>query len=262
EKPAPIEETNPDVPAELRRLIRRCLAKAPDQRLQSMKDLAIELNEIADEYEQLSASATSHGSGSKSSAPALAGLAKKPRSLQTGLAAAVVVALAAVAFGIYSWVRRPASAPASASFQSMKLTRFTTTGNVQQAAISADGKYLANVVKEKGKYSLWVKQVATGSDVQIVKPLDNPFRGVSFSRDGNYVYYVNQETGGPGYSVLFQVPVLGGTSRKLLFDVDTTVTFSPDGRQLAFMRGYPADLTGALMVANADGTGEKKLLVL
>src|SRR5262245_8577862 len=46
DKPAPIEEKNPSCPAELRRLIRRCLAKSPEQRVQSMKDLAIELREI------------------------------------------------------------------------------------------------------------------------------------------------------------------------------------------------------------------------
>src|SRR3990172_5372775 len=54
EKPAPLEELNPQVPAELRRIIRRCLAKNPDERLQSMKDLALQLPEIAEEYKTLS----------------------------------------------------------------------------------------------------------------------------------------------------------------------------------------------------------------
>ncbi|HMC82856.1 MAG TPA: hypothetical protein VKL61_06450, partial [Candidatus Polarisedimenticolia bacterium] len=96
---------------------------------------------------------------------------------------------------------------------------------------------------------------------QIVAPLQNPFRGVSFSPDGNYVYYVNQETGGPGYSILYQIPVLGGSARKLIFDIDTAVTFSPDGKKLSFVRGYPQLGEEVLMVANADGTGEKKLAV-
>ena len=43
EKPVPVEEWNDKAPAELRRLIRRCLAKSPDQRVQSVKDLALEL---------------------------------------------------------------------------------------------------------------------------------------------------------------------------------------------------------------------------
>ncbi|MBI3450231.1 MAG: serine/threonine protein kinase [Acidobacteria bacterium] len=55
EKPAPVEDLNPAAPAEVRRLIRRCLAKSADQRLQSMKDLAIELREIVEEYDALSA---------------------------------------------------------------------------------------------------------------------------------------------------------------------------------------------------------------
>jgi serine/threonine protein kinase len=59
DKPVPIEERNKEVPAELRRVIRRCLAKNPDQRFQSAKDLAIELREIVDEYDALSASASS-----------------------------------------------------------------------------------------------------------------------------------------------------------------------------------------------------------
>src|SRR5262245_4698243 len=56
DRPTPVEEIAPQVPADVRRIIRRCLAKSPDQRFQSMKDLAIELREVYDEYESLSTS--------------------------------------------------------------------------------------------------------------------------------------------------------------------------------------------------------------
>jgi len=59
EKPVPGEELNDKVPAELRRVIRRCLAKSPEQRVQSIKDLAIELREIVEEFDTLSATTSS-----------------------------------------------------------------------------------------------------------------------------------------------------------------------------------------------------------
>jgi serine/threonine protein kinase len=68
EKPPPVESLNPDVPGEVRRLIRRCLAKTPDQRFQSMKDLAIELREMVEEWETLSPS-TPSGSTAGSGPP-------------------------------------------------------------------------------------------------------------------------------------------------------------------------------------------------
>jgi len=262
DKPTPIEELKPEVPSELRRLIRRCMAKAPDQRLQSMKDLSIELSEIAEEFDELSASATSHGSGSGTSAPALSPTVSGSRGLRLAIAAVAILGFAGIGFSIYSWLRgRSTGAATPQSFQSMKMTRLTNSGKVESGAIAPDGKYLASVVKDKGGYSLWVKQVVTGSDVQVARPLPTPFRGLTFSPDGNYLYYVNQETAGPGYSILYQIPVLGGTARKLLFDIDTAVTFSPDGKQLAFMRGYPQEKQAALMVAGADGSGERKLVV-
>ena len=259
DKPAPIEERNPEVPAELRRLIRRCMAKSPDQRLQSMKDLAIELGEIAEEFDELSASATSHGSGSASSAGAVAPVATGA-GVRWPLIAVGLLGLVGIGFGVYSWMRGHAAAGAApSSFQSMQLTRLTTSGKVPLGALSPDGKYLANVVKDTKGYSLWVRQVATGSDVQVAQSVSTPFRGITFSPDGNYLYYVNQEHDGPGYSTLYQIPVLGGTARKILFDIDTAVSFSPDGKRIAFMRGYPNDKVNVLMVADADGKNERKL---
>ncbi|HXI04343.1 MAG TPA: hypothetical protein VNI57_14320, partial [Candidatus Saccharimonadales bacterium] len=152
----------------------------------------------------------------------------------------------------------PAEAPAD-SFESMKIATLTSSGRVRQAAISPDGNYLAHAVEENGRYALLVKQIATGSDIRIVEGLENPVRGVTFSPDGNYVDYVNQETGGPGYSTLFQAPTLGGSPRKILFDIDAAVAISPDGKQIAFPRGYPAENASALMVASADGSGERRL---
>ena len=43
---APISELNPSAPADLQRVVRRCLAKDPDERYQTIKDVAIELKEV------------------------------------------------------------------------------------------------------------------------------------------------------------------------------------------------------------------------
>jgi Tol biopolymer transport system component len=98
--------------------------------------------------------------------------------------------------------------------------------------------------------------------VQILAPQDEPVGGLAFSPDENYVYYTKQEEEGPGYSVLFQVPSLGGPVRKLIFDIDSAVTFSPDGSRIAFTRGYPQKGESALMMASVDGSGEHPLAIL
>ena len=76
--------------------------------------------------------------------------------------------------------------------------------------------------------SLWVRQVNTSSNVEIVPSSNVLYLGMTFSRDGDYVYYVSREMGQP-IGVLYQVPVLGGAPRRLIDDVDTSVTVSPDG---------------------------------
>jgi eukaryotic-like serine/threonine-protein kinase len=259
DKPVPVDEINPAVPAELRRMIRRCLAKDPERRYQSMKDLSIELSEIVDEFDELSASASS-----RSISGSISGETLPPplrRRLWLSFGAMALLALAAVAFAMYQWRQGQPNAATSAAFASMKLTRLTSTGNLIDATISPDGRYIAQVLRdEAGKWSISVRQVATTSDVQIVAPSATPVRYPTFSPDGNYVLYIHRETeSGSGYASLFQVPTLGGQPRKIIFDVDTAVTFSPDGTQLAFGRGHPDTSENALVVASADGGGERVL---
>jgi Tol biopolymer transport system component len=255
EKPVPVEELNDKVPAELRRLVKRCLAKSPDQRVQSIKDLAIELREIAEEYDSLSASAssTTHTSGTA--------VAPKPRALSKAVIAAVaLLGVGVIALGWWGLRRGPAgsSAPRPA-FQSMRMSTQTSRGDVFEAALSPDGRYLAYLAGVAGRASLRVRQVATGSDVEVLPTQDTLLEGPAFSPDGNYVFYLARKPDNPNYRALFEVASLGGTPRERVFDVDSRASFSPDGKRIAFWRRINPEKQSRLVTLELESSKEHVL---
>ena len=253
DKPAPIEELNPQAPAELRRLIRRCLAKTPDQRLQSMKDLAIELREIVDEYDTLSASATSSTTtGSHTRAIP----ARKSRSLTPILIGAVVIAAAGIGYGIFGSRGRSSD---TVPLQNMRAVTQTSRGDVNFSTLSPDGRYLAYVAGTAGRSTLRVRQVATGSDVEILPVQNTGLESPSFSPDGNYLFFLKRLPEQPNYRTLMRVPSLGGAEEQKGFDVDSRVTFSPDGKRYCFVRGIPQEDRAALVVRELDGDSEREV---
>jgi hypothetical protein len=165
------------------------------------------------------------------SLPAPAMPARKPSRTWIPLAA-VAVALAGAAAAYVYWSGRGAPSTGGAEtgtrrFASIALNRLTTTGTAGLAAISDDGRYVAYVVTEEGKSGLWLRQVATTSNVPIVPPVEARFNGVTFSPDGNHVYY-SFYPAGEVYGNLYQVPVLGGGARRVVEDVDGGVSFDPE----------------------------------
>ncbi|HKX30186.1 MAG TPA: protein kinase [Blastocatellia bacterium] len=164
--------------------------------------------------------------------------------------------LLAAAFGVYQFVRSQTRRPAP--FQSIQVRRFTSSGKARGVAITPDGKYIVYAQSEAGKQGLYVRQVATSNDVEIVPPAEVTYRGLTISRDGNYVYYVIQELSNP-IQTLYQVPVLGRTPRKILVNVDSPIAISPDNTRLAFVRRHRERGEDELIVANLDGSNERIL---
>jgi Tol biopolymer transport system component len=149
-------------------------------------------------------------------------------------------------------------------FRTYKITRLTTGGKVGNASmrgytsISPDGAFVVFRTTESGKDSLWVRQVTTGSLVKIVPDLPEKIGGTTFSRDGQFIYYSTFGDRDP-VGTLYQVPFLGGSPRRIMGGVTSSVTFSPDGKQLAFVR-YSPDQT-ALVTASVEGTDEREIAV-
>ena len=131
--------------------------------------------------------------------------------------------------------------------QSMKMTRLTDYGNVGTAAISRDGRHLAYTVGYQ-QPSLWVQQVGSDSKLQVVPPSSGEIIAVTFSPDGNNLYYVRDRKG-------YVVPALGGTPRPIIEETFGGIGVSPDGRKLAFVHDGDA-LKSRLIVVNRNGSGE------
>ena len=190
----------------------------------------------------------------------LSSIVRQKRRLMIA-AVVLVIAAAGISLGLYKLINGNQSRTNLAEpFQKMKITRLTTTGKATVAAISPDGKYVVHAMGTGSEQSLWLRHIATGSDKEIVPAAQVNYTALSFSPDGNYIYFLRVETVG-GWNPLYRVPVLGGSIQKLGNDIDAGVAFSPDGRQIAYVRGYPERDEAILITANADGAGEQTLFI-
>ena len=167
--------------------------------------------------------------------------------------AAGAVAIVAVLVYVSDFAVRHTSAPPLA----LEITRVTDFGDLVTADISPDAKFLAYYRYTPAKQGIWIKELATDSDVQVTKFAGDGGPGLAFSRDGNYLYFIRQ---GPQKDTgdLYQIPLLGGTPRKMFAGISGPPAFSPDGQRIAYMRGsYMGEYS--VHVAAPDGSGERIL---
>jgi eukaryotic-like serine/threonine-protein kinase len=281
-EPAPVLNFIPNAPAELQRIIRKALQKDREERYQHIKDFALDLKDLIYELEhEISGERTRTVSAdidlsenptmihrtysTKDAAQTTSGInyseGQKPKQSRRGfplLPIAAIGLLAILGFGFYKWLTASRNAAAGA-FEKTQVARVNTDGKVAGPAISPDGKYIAYLGGDVGSRSLVVRQSSNDGIVTVVPPTPLNIFGISFSPDGDYVYYLLTSEDSV-INTLYRVPTLGGASKKLIEDVDSAVTFSPDGKQLAFQRNVSKEVITVIYTANVDGTNVEPLI--
>jgi Tol biopolymer transport system component len=166
--------------------------------------------------------------------------------------------VAAAGYGIYSLTRRP-PARKWLPFEKFTIENVSNNGHITQAAISPDGKYLLQALDEAGKQSLWLRHIPTSTNKEVVAPALTRYQGLTFSPDGNYIYFLRRDESNETESQLYSASVLGGEPRVILEDVDSPISFSPDGQHFVFLRELHSSPNWDLILAKSDGTIERPI---
>ena len=161
-----------------------------------------------------------------------------------------------------AWVvvaRKPAAPQSLPTVQ-----RLTTSGDVIDAVISLDGKYVAYVRSSGGKQSLWIRQTSGASAVQLLPAAEVGYWGLAFGPDSSSIYYGvkgRPPDADPAGTLFVTGTLPGPPPRRLLTGIDSAVSFAPDGRRLAFYRSEPGHAgRSSLVIANVDGTNLRPIV--
>jgi serine/threonine protein kinase/Tol biopolymer transport system component len=289
QEPKPLQMLSPDVPDALRDVVMKAVSKSLDERYQSASAMLTDINRIQKQLEagaQSSPDATPGRAGvgwrhyhraitAKQSPPSttvsgrigafftsLTALPKKAPFSRSALrpywrlSVVVVLLLSLLAAGLYFKPFQQREQLLKSRNFNLQFERLHLSGRIGDLVISPDGKYVATIVAQEGKQAIYITELATASELNIAPPSESGYSGLSFSPDGNYIYYLENQT---ETATLYRVSKLGGAQRKILSNVNTPVAFSPDGSRFAFVRFNIREDTPDLIISQADGTSEQTL---
>ena len=248
---APIS-VNPELPLEFEGVLNKALEKDREIRCQSAAELRVDLKRL-----QRKSSEGHAGRPIRPDTGVQARIAPPRANKSRTLLAALIVLAVVVAAGLLGWRLWPRAMP----FSSMSVSQITNTGTLEGIALSGDGKFLAEVKNDAGQRTVWIRNLATNTDTQILSAFPSRYLGLTFSPDANYLYFTRETPDNGVVSRIYTMPVFGGTPRQIVLDVDSAPSLSPDGNRFVYLRWTPdrKDQYSEIHIADKDGGNDQLL---
>jgi len=244
QEPAPLSQVSPACPLPLRRLIARCLAESPEERWQTARDLAQELEGMR---------ADLGDSSSTLSRPEAAVPSRRPwlRFLWPGIGLTGAAILAFVLFG------KPTGPRVSSDVRITPLDLpFSETG---YPGLSRDGQWLAVPAADRtGRPGLYFTNVHGGNQRLIFSSPDlNWIDYADISPDGSRILFVGENSYANRVEVRV-VPALGGEDR--LVGLGVEALWRPDGQRIGFLKTGRTSKSGHLEIwtVRPDGSDARR----
>jgi eukaryotic-like serine/threonine-protein kinase len=218
DEPAPLARSRPETPLPLRWIVERCLAKDPEERYASTRDLARDLAGVRDHVSEI-------GSGGE---PLVAAPARSRRLGAALPAAFAAFAAAAGWFGARA-LTKPNAAP---SFHRLTFR----TGQIANARFAPDGKTVIYGAQWEGEANQSdVSLYQTRAESPESRRFDYPDADIlSVSREGEMALLFNE---GKGITTMSRVTLAGGAPRPVLEGARYAgADWAPNGRDLAVIR--------------------------
>jgi len=276
-------QLNSSIPPELEHILDKLLEKDKDLRYQVAAEVRADLKRLQRELDPnrpssdspiaasrtpsgavraaasgATAVASAPGASQATSSSALVEAAQKNKIGAGVIILGLLVVGVAAVYGVYTFIKM-GQKPKAIPFEKFSIENVSNNGHITQVAISPDGKYLLQSLEEEGEQSLWLRHLPTMTNKQVLAPARTRYQGLSFSPDGNYIYFLRRDESNESESHLYSASVLGGEPRLIIEDVDSPVSFSPDGQRFVFLRELHDSPNWDLWLAKSDGDLDKPI---
>jgi DNA-binding winged helix-turn-helix (wHTH) protein/Tol biopolymer transport system component len=211
------------------------------------------------EVNQVSASISSQDDGGIESVQVPGAL--PVRSGHTWIVGSVAAVALVLLLGVGAWYfakREAVGLPILA--RRFTVEQLSTSGASSSAAISPDGKYVAFSDESGGRQSLWLRDIETSENIQILPPSDDDYLSLTFANSGKSLYFVRLSKGTHGLPSAHRLDLFSGIPEKVIDNVIRRIDVSPDDRQIAFARcNFRKDDFCGVFLADANGANERRL---